>query len=95
MTGAMLLKVVSLFLSIWAIRYYWKTQGPLDELAVRVRWVGVFSCLAVWFLMFEILRSLHPRREWVDAHPLQFVLMFGPPSFLCAAFLLPPVFLVE
>jgi hypothetical protein len=88
--GAPLLKIMSLSLSLWAIRYYWKSQEPLDALAVRVRWGGILICIAVWFLLYGVLHSLSLPKEWIDAHPIQFVMMVGPPSFLCAALLLEP-----
>jgi len=72
MTGATLLKLMSQSLSIWAIRYYWKTQEPLDVLAVRVRRIGIISCIAFWFLMYEGLHFLPQSREWLKARPVLF-----------------------
>lgn len=92
MTLAMALKVLSLFLAIWAVRYYFKIQPPLNRLATWVRWIGFVLCVAFWFLMLGVLRSeLHPKL-WIHEHSLLFVLMVGLPSFLGGAFLLLPGF---
>jgi len=92
MTFGLLLKELSLFLSIWAIHYYFKTQPPLDRSATFVRWVGFISCVAIWFLMLGVLRLGPNPKLWIHEHHVLFVLVFGPPSFACGAFLLLPGF---
>jgi len=92
MTLALWLKVLSLFLSIWAIRYYWKIQPPLDRLAGLVRLVGIVLCVAFWLLEFGVVRSMPHGKLWIHNHILLTVVMAGLPSFLGGAFLLLPGF---
>jgi hypothetical protein len=86
------LKIVSVGASIWAIRYYWKTQPPLDRRAIAVRWGGILLCIVWWFVVVSFLRSIPHGGLWIREHPATFVLLAGPPSFLCGALVLLPEF---
>jgi hypothetical protein len=89
---ALLLKLLAVGLSLWAIRYYWRTQPPLDRLAGRVRWLGLAACVALWLVEYALLRMLPQPKAWIDGHLVTFVLMAAPPSFGFALFLFLPDF---
>ena len=82
------LKLLSLGLSVWAFRYYWKHQPLLDPLEKEVRWMGSLASALFCGIVFWSFWLLP--RPWVREHTPVFVAFFGPVVYLLIGFIFLP-----
>jgi hypothetical protein len=84
----LVVSIISLLLSVWAIVYWFRRQQPLERSASRVRWTGMAICGTLIALVYLIFKALG--KPWVHQHKVLLVISSGIPIYLFLFFLFFP-----